>query len=107
MQKMLGKTTIRQRSTSDSKSGQSVSYTPTEVPLMSLDEIGAINDPNANRDDCIVVVRDCDPIVGRKLLLYEHCRAKEVDKAKDIINIELFWRNNNESKQEIKEVKVG
>ncbi len=102
VQKMLGKTTIRQRSTSDSKSGQSVSYTPTEVPLMSLDEIGAINDPNTNRDDCIVVVRDCDPIVGRKLLLYEHCRAKLVDKAKDIINIELYWRNNNEDKQETK-----
>ena len=102
IQKMLGKTTIRQRSTSDSKSGQSTSWTPTEVPLMSLDEIAAINDPNANRDDCIVIVRDCRPIVGRKLLLNEHCRAKLVDKAKDIINIELFWRNNNEGQLETK-----
>lgn len=106
IQKMMGKTTIRQRSTSDSKSGQSVSWTPTEVPLMSLDEIGAINDPNKNRDDCIVIVRDCDPIVGRKLLLYEHCRAKLVDKAKDIINIENFWRNNNEDKGK-KNLEVG
>ena len=102
IQKMLGKTTIRQRSTSDSKSGQSTSWTPTEVPLMSLDEIAAINDPNANRDDWIVIVRDCRPIVGRKLLLNEHCRAKLVDKAKDIINIELFWRNNNEGQLETK-----
>lgn len=102
IQKMLGKTTIKQRSTSDSKTGQSISYTPTEVPLMTLDEISAINNPNDNRDDCIVIVRDCDPIVGRKLLLNEHCRAKLVDKAKDVINIELFWRNNNEGQIEAK-----
>lgn len=100
VQKMLGKTTIRQRSTSDSKSGQSVSWTPTEVPLLSLDEIGAINDPNKNRDDCIIVVRDCDPIIARKLLLYEHCRAKLVDKAKDVIDIESYWRNNRDFKLE-------
>lgn len=104
IQKMLGKTTFKQRSTSDSKSGQSVSWTPTERPLMTLDEIDAINDPNANRDDCIVIVRNCDAIVGRKLLLFEHCRAKLVDEAKDIINIELYWRNNNE---ESLETKVG
>jgi type IV secretion system protein VirD4 len=102
IQKMLGKTTIKQRSTSDSKTGQNISYTPTEVPLMSLDEISAINSPNDNRDDCIVIVRDCDPIVGRKLLLNEHCRAKLVDEAQKIINIELFWRNNNESQIEVK-----
>lgn len=100
MQKMLGKTTIRQRSTSDSKSGQSVSWTPTEVPLLSIDEIDAINDPNANRDDCIIVVRNCDPIVARKLLLYEHCRAGLVDKAKDVIDIESYWRNNKDFKLE-------
>ena len=100
MQKMLGKTTIRQRSTSDSKSGQSVSWTPTEVPLLSLDEIGAINDPNSNRDDCIIVVRDCDPIVARKLLLYEHCRAKLVDEAKNVVDIESYWRNNKDFKLE-------
>lgn len=76
IQKMLGKTTIRQKSTSSSNSGLSTSYTPTEVDLMSIDDIGAINDPAKNRDDCIVIVRDVPPYVCRKLLLHEHRRFK-------------------------------
>lgn len=76
IQKMLGKTTIQQRSISDSKSGQSISYTPTQVDLMSIDEISAIN--QNGRNDCIIMVRDCTPFVVPKLNLLEHKRWEAV-----------------------------
>lgn len=96
IQKMLGKTTIRQKSTSSSQSGVSTSYTPTEVDLMSIDEIGAINDPAKNRDDEIVIIRDVTPYVCRKLLLTEHRRWKDVQAVKKKkINAELYYRNLN------------
>lgn len=101
IQKMLGKTTIRQKSTSSSNSGLSTSYTPTEVDLMSIDEIGAINDPSKNRDDEIVIVRDCTPYVCRKLNLTEHCRWKDVQAVKKLnITPEKYYRNHwDEEKQ--------
>ncbi len=74
IQRMLGKTTINQRSTSSSNSGGSVSWTPTEVDLMSKDEIQSINQDG--RDDCIVIIRDVTPFVDRKLLLYKHPNNK-------------------------------
>lgn len=96
IQKMLGKTTIRQKSTSSSQSGVSTSYTPTEVDLMSIDEIGAINDPAKNRDDEIVIIRDVTPYVCRKLFLTEHRRWKDVQAVKKKkINAELYYRNLN------------
>lgn len=85
IQKMLGKTTIRQKSTSSSQSGLSTSYTPTEVDLMSIDEIGAINDPAKNRDDVIVIIRDCTPFVCRKLNLMKHRRWGDVKASKDFL----------------------
>lgn len=95
IQKMLGKTTIRQKSTSSSQTGISTSYTPTEVDLMSIDEIGAINDPQKNRDDEIVIVRDVTPYVCRKLNLTEHCRWKEVQAVKELhIDPTIYYRNN-------------
>ena len=105
IQKLLGETTIKQRSTSDSKSGKSTSWTPTKVFLMSIDEISAINDPNKNRDDCIVAIRDVPPIVCRKLLLNEHCRSKQVGEASKELKktmsgngsgnvLEMYFRNN-------------
>ena len=84
IQKMLGKTTIRQKSTSSSNSGLSTSYTPTEVDLMSIDEIGAINDPQTNRDDEIVIIRDVTPYVCQKLNLTKHCRWKDVQAVKKL-----------------------
>lgn len=89
IQKMLGKTTIRQKSTSSSQSGLSTSYTPTEVDLMSIDEIKAINDPSKNRDDVIIIIRDCTPFVCRKLNLMEHKRWADVKASK------AFWKNLN------------
>lgn len=84
IQKMLGKTTIRQKSTSSSGSGLSTSYTPTEVDLMSIDEIGAINDPKTNRDDEIVIIRDVPPYVCQKLNLTKHRRWKDVQAVKKL-----------------------
>lgn len=74
IQKMLGKTTINQRSTSSSNSGLSVSGTPTEVSLMSVDEISDIN--QRGRDDEIVIIRDFPAIVCQKLNLFKHKRWK-------------------------------
>lgn len=93
VQKMLGKTTIRQKSTSSSNSGLSTSYTPTEVDLMSIDEISAIN--QQGRDDEIVIVRDCTPFLCRKLNLTEHKRWGDVKAVKGI-KLEKYYRNNNE-----------
>lgn len=96
IQKMLGKTTIRQKSTSSSNSGLSTSYTPTEVDLMSIDEIGAINDPQQNRDDEIVIIRDCTPFVCQKLNLTKHRRWKNVCDVKKLnIDVTKYYKNNN------------
>lgn len=63
---------------------------------MSIDEIGAINDPAKNRDDEIVIIRDVTPYVCRKLLLTEHRRWKDVQAVKKKkINAELYYRNLN------------
>lgn len=98
IQKMLGKTTIRQKSTSSSQSGLSTSYTPTEVDLMSIDQISAINDPTKNRDDCIVIIRDVTPFVCHKLNLTQHKRWKLVcetnKKLKESgFNLEKYYTN--------------
>lgn len=100
IQKMLGDTTIQQKSTSNSKSGHSTNYAPTKVELMSIDQISEINDPNKNRDDCIIKVRDCYPFVCQKLLLHEHKRWDAVKSAKKI-NLEKYYRNNNNNKETI------
>ena len=92
IQKMLGKTTIRQKSTSSSNSGISTSYTPTEVDLLSLDQISAIN--QNGRNDCIVIVRDCTPFVDEKLNLLEHKRWKDVCAVKNF-DLERYYINNN------------
>ena len=97
IQKMLGKTTIRQKSTSSSNSGLSTSYTPTEVDLMSLDEIGAIN--QGGRDDELVIIRDVTPYLCRKLNLTEHKRWKDVGKAKSElkalgIDVKQYYMNS-------------
>ena len=95
IQKMLGKTTIRQKSTSSSNSGLSTSYTPTEVDLMSLDEISAINQDG--RDDELVIIRDVTPYLCRKLNLTEHKRWKDVKAVKDLhIDAPRYYRNDVE-----------
>jgi len=94
IQKMLGKTTIRQKSTSSSQSGLSTSYTPTEVDLMSIDQIGAINQDG--RDDELVIIRDVTPYLCRKLNLTEHRRWKKVCEVKGKgIDAERYYRENN------------
>jgi type IV secretion system protein VirD4 len=93
IQKKLGKTTIKQRSTSAQKTGVSTSYTPTEVDLMSLDEIKAIN--KGNRNDCIVMIRDVTPFVDKKLSFLDHPNFKLLKKAN--INANLFFENNKEN----------
>lgn len=105
IQKILGKTTIRQRSTSSAKTGLTTSYTPTEVPLMSIDEIGAINDPTQNRDDCLIIVRDTNPILCRKLNLTEHCRFKACKKAEKEMGgekLRSFYYNAGDMKAPVK-----
>lgn len=94
IQKILGKTTIRQKSTSSSNSGISTSYTPTEVDLMSIDEISAIN--QNGRDDEIVIIRDVTPYICQKLNLTHHKRWKNVQEVKKLhIDVEKYYRNNN------------
>lgn len=93
VQKMLGKTTIRQKSTSVSNSGPSTSYTPTEVDLMSIDQIGAINQDG--RDDELVIIRDVTPYMCRKLNLTEHRRWSKVQESKKLgIDLEKYYRNS-------------
>ncbi len=99
IQKLLGKTTIRQKSTSISNSGPSTSYTPTEVDLMSIDQIAAIN--QNDRDDEIVIIRDVTPYLCRKLNLTEHRRWPLVQKAKNLkvngqkFDVVKYFKNDN------------
>ena len=98
IQKMLGKTTIRQKSTSSSNSGLSTSYTPTEVDLMSIDEIGAIN--QGGRDDELVIIRDTTPYLCRKLNLTEHKRWEDVKAVKQLkIDASQYYRNTKDDEK--------
>lgn len=81
IQKMLGKTTIKVKSSSSSQGGGSTTYTPTEVDLVSLDQLSKINEDG--HDDCVVMVRDCLPVIERKLLLFEHPKYKDFENAKN------------------------
>ena len=95
IQKMVGKTTIPQKSTSGSgKSGISTSYTPTQVDLMSIDEIEAIN--MHGRDDCIVLIRDVCPFVDKKLPFTKHPNYKLIKGAGKHINTANYFANNKE-----------
>lgn len=93
IQKMLGKTTIMQESTSVTKQGTTTSRTPTEVDLMSIDEISKINQGDNN--DCIVIIRDITPFVKPKLNLLEHKRWGEVCACKGF-DPEIYYLNNRE-----------
>ena len=95
IQKALGKTTILQKSTSSSKTGVSTSYTPTQVDLVSMDEIDAIN--SGDRDDCFVIVRGSPPFLCRKLLLTEHRRWKDVCAVKKLgIDVTKYYKNSEQ-----------
>ena len=98
IQKLCGKTTIKQRSTSSQQSGVSTSYTPTEVDLLSINDITRINDPKTGQNKAIIVVRDLDPFVVDKLNLLEHPRfvngVKKVDKN---FNLKQYFKNNEET----------
>ncbi len=88
IQKALGKTTIMQKSLSTSKTGTNISYTPTQVDLVSMDDIDALN--SADRDDCYVIVRGVQSFLCRKLLLTEHRRWKDVKAVKGIDPTKYF-----------------
>ena len=98
IQKLCGKTTIKQRSTSSQNSGLSISYTPTEVDLLSINDITRINDPNTGQNRAIIVIRDLDPFIVDKLNLLEHPRfingVKKVDKK---FNLKQYFKNNEET----------
>lgn len=98
IQKLCGKTTIKQRSTSSQNSGLSISHTPTEVDLLSINDITRINDPNTGQNRAIIVIRDLDPFIVDKLNLLEHPRfingVKKVDKK---FNLKQYFKNNEET----------
>lgn len=98
IQKLCGKTTIKQRSTSSQNSGLSTSYTPTAVDLLSINDITRINDPNTGQNRAIIVIRDLDPFIVDKLNLLEHPRfingVKKVDKK---FNLKQYFKNNEET----------
>lgn len=102
IQKSLGKTTILQRSVSTSKTGNSVSYTPTEVDLMSIDEIEDINNTQKNRDDCIIIIRDYRAFIDRKYFLFDHPNWNKVQDYKKKCDDKkfdpnLYFLNNAEN----------
>lgn len=94
MQEWLNKTTIRQRSTSSSKSGLSTSYTPTETNLISIDELEELN--RGDNDDELVMIRDVRPFRCRKLYLSEHRRFKMLNEASGKIDYKRYFRNNGD-----------
>ncbi len=98
IQEACGKTTIKQRSTSGSQSGISTSYTPTEVDLLSINDITAINDPKTGANKAIIIVRDLDPFVVDKLNLLEHPRfINGVKKVPKNFELKRYFENNNEN----------
>lgn len=95
IQKSLGKTTIKQRSVSAQKSGNSISYTPTEVDVLSIDEIGAIN--QGGRNDAIVIIRDITPFLDEKLNYLEHPNFKAIVAAEKRTDPNNYFKNTGET----------
>ena len=97
IQEACSKTTIMQKSVSTSKTGTSISYTPTEVDTLALSDIDAIN--SGGRDDCIVIVRNTNPVIDHKIFPVTMERWKEAEgKAKDSEwAIEKFYTNKNKN----------
>lgn len=95
IQKMLGKTTYRKKSTSSSKSGPSTSYSPEEAQVLTMDQIEKIN--QGRRDDEIVIVRDCAPFLCQKLNLTKHKRYGEYKKVKmPTEDLYRYFRNDRQ-----------
>ena len=97
IQKALGKKTIKVKSTSSSNSGPSTTFTPTEVNLVTMDDIDSIN--SGFRDDCYVIVRGNRPFLCRKLLLTQHRRwglLKKIEKKLEEQGFDLntYFKNN-------------
>lgn len=94
IQKMLGKTTIKVRSQSTGSGSQpNYSYTPTEVDLVSISQLEGIN--QNGHDDCVVMVRDCPPVIDRKAYLTEHPKYEDYKNATKSLEFDLTRFYNN------------
>ncbi len=100
IQKMLGKRTIMQKSTTGGQGGASVTYTPTEVNLMEIDEIADLNSDKYKEigGKCIVCVRDIAPLVDTKLNFLQHKNFQKIKSA----NFDVRPYFDNVSEAEIK-----
>jgi type IV secretory pathway TraG/TraD family ATPase VirD4 len=99
IQKMAGKTTILQRSTSggSGKGSGSISWTPTQVDLLSLDEVKAINKDNRHQK-AIVLIRDMVTFVDDKLDFRKHPNYNLLQEAQKKISLTKYFENDRESK---------
>lgn len=94
IQKMLGKTTRKVRSQSTGQGNSpNYSYQPTEVNLVSISDLEKIN--QNGRDDCVVMVRDCPPVIERKAYLTEHPNYQNFKNASKALNFDLTQFYNN------------
>ncbi len=97
IQKMLGKTTIRKRSQSTGQgSTPNYSYSDEQVDLVSIADLEKIN--QNGRDDCVVMVRDVPPYIGRKAYLTEHPKYEEFKSASKALNFDLVQFYDNREK---------
>jgi type IV secretory pathway TraG/TraD family ATPase VirD4 len=94
IQKMLGKTTIKIRNQSTGQgSTPNYSYNATQVDLVTISDLEAIN--QNGRDDCVVMVRDVPPYIGRKAYLTEHPKYNEFKNASKNLHFDLTRYYNN------------
>ena len=100
IQKMIGKTTIRKRSQSTGQNGQpSYSYSDEQVDLVPISRLEQIN--QNGHDDCVVMVRDVPPFIGRKAYLTEHPKYNDFKNASKALNFDLTRFYNNAAAAEL------
>lgn len=94
IQKMLGKTTIKIRNQSTGQgSTPNYNYNATQVDLVSISDLEKINQDG--RDDCVVMVRDVPPFIGRKAYLTEHPKYNDFKNASKNLHFDLTRYYNN------------
>ncbi len=101
IQEKLGKRTIMQKSTSGGQGGTTVTYTPTEVNLMELNEIADLNNDKNSKEGgkCIVCVRDVPPVVDTKLNFLKHKNFESIKSAR--FDVTPYFDNVSETEIKI------
>lgn len=100
IQKMIGKTTYKKRSQSTGQgSTMNSSYSEEQIDVVSISALEKIN--QNGHDDCVVMVRDVMPYIGRKAYLTEHPKYNDFKNATKNLKFDLVRYYDNKAGDEL------